>query len=94
MTNGCGSQFKNLTIYVDGVLPIELLSFTGTVINSRNVLLEWSTASEQSNDYFIIERSTDGYNWTQIKNIDGSGNSNTKINYTTIDNSAPRTIVY
>ena len=94
VTNGCGSQSKNLTIYVDGVLPIELLSFTGTVINSRNVLLEWSTASEQSNDYFIIERSTDGYNWTQIKNIDGSGNSNTKINYTTIDNSAPRTIVY
>jgi hypothetical protein len=94
VTNGCGSQSKNLTIYVDGVLPIELLSFTGKVIDSRNVLLEWSTASEQSNDYFIIERSTDGYDWTQIKNIDGSGNSNTKINYTTIDNSAPRTIVY
>jgi hypothetical protein len=75
-------------------LPIELLSFGGTVIDSRNVLLEWSTASELNNDYFIIERSTDGYNWTQIKNIDGSGNSNTKINYTTIDNSAPRTIVY
>ena len=94
VTNGCGSQSKNLTIYVDGVLPIELLSFSGTIIDSRNVLLEWSTASEQSNDYFIIERSTDGYDWTQIKNIDGSGNSNTKINYTTIDNSAPRTIVY
>jgi hypothetical protein len=75
-------------------LPIELLSFDGTVIDSRNVLLEWSTASEKDNDYFIIERSTDGYDWTQIKNIDGSGNSNTKINYTTIDNSAPRTIVY
>jgi hypothetical protein len=75
-------------------LPIELLSFDGTVIDSRNVLLEWSTASEKDNDYFIIERTTDGYNWTQIKNIDAVGNSNTQINYTTIDNSAPRAIVY
>jgi hypothetical protein len=75
-------------------LPIELLSFEGTVIDSRNVLLEWSTASEQNNDYFIIERSIDGYNWTQIKNIDATGNSNIKINYTTIDKSVPRTIVY
>jgi len=75
-------------------LPIELLSFEGTVIDSRNVLLELSTASEQNNDYFIIERSIDGYNWTQIKNIDATGNSNIKINYTTIDKSVPRTIVY
>jgi hypothetical protein len=96
----CGIQLYGeaedykLTIIPPTGLPIELLSFSGTVIDSRNVLLEWSTASEQSNDYFIIERSTDGYDWTQIKNIDGSGNSNTKINYTTIDNSAPRTIVY
>lgn len=94
VTNSCGSQSKNLTIYVDGVLPIELISFTGKVINTRNVLLEWSTASEQNNDYFIIERSTDGYNWMVIKNIDASGNSTVKINYTTIDNSAPKTIVY
>jgi hypothetical protein len=94
VSNSCGSQSKNLTIYVDGVLPIELLSFDGSVINSRNVLLEWSTASEKNNDYFIIERSVDGYNWLQIKNIDATGNSNTQINYTTIDNSAPRAIVY
>jgi hypothetical protein len=94
VSNSCGSQSKNLTIYVDGALPIELLSFDGSVINSRNVLLEWSTASEKNNDYFIIERSVDGYNWLQIKNIDATGNSNTQINYTTIDNSAPRAIVY
>ena len=75
-------------------LPIELLSFDGTVIDSRNVLLEWSTASEKDNDYFIIERTTDGYNWTEIKNIDAVGNSNTKINYATIDNTAPKDLVY
>ena len=96
----CGTQLYGeaedykLSIIPPTGLPVELLYFGGTVIDSRNVLLEWSTASEQSNDYFIIERSTDGYDWTQIKNIDGSGNSNTKINYTTIDNSAPRAIVY
>lgn len=75
-------------------LPIELMSFEGSIINSRSVLLEWSTASEQNNDYFIIERSVDGYNWTKIDKIEAAGNSTVQLNYTTIDNSAPKTIIY
>ncbi|MBU0507243.1 T9SS type A sorting domain-containing protein [bacterium] len=41
--------------YVDGPLPVELLSFTALPGNG-SVTLEWKTASETDNDYFEILR--------------------------------------
>lgn len=61
-------------------LPIELLTFYGTNEDSYN-LLTWSTATETNNDYFILERSSDGYNWTEVSRIDGAGNSSQTLNY-------------
>ena len=65
-------------------LPIELISFTG---HSEGVVnkLEWSTASEINNDYFTLERSEDGINFTEIGKVVGAGNSTSKLNYTFID---------
>lgn len=65
-------------------LPITLLDFTA-IKKVRNVVLNWSTASEQNNDRFEIERTTDGINWITIQTISGNGNSNTVIHYTGID---------
>ena len=50
------------------------------------VLLTWSTASEQNNDYFYIERSLDGFSWTRIVEKNGSGNSSYQIDYSAVDN--------
>lgn len=61
-------------------LPIELMSFSGIEEQDYN-LLTWSTASEQNNDYFLLERSEDGVKWNNINSTDGMGNSNTKMNY-------------
>lgn len=61
-------------------LPIELISFSGRNINNSN-LLEWSTASEINNDYFLLERSEDGYNWDEISRIGGAGNSTQILHY-------------
>ena len=46
-------------------LPVDLVAFTATVVNSA-VKLEWRTASELNNDYFLVQRSTDGYNFSTI----------------------------
>lgn len=56
------------------LLPIELLSFTGTYKTDYN-LIEWITASEKDNDFFTIERSLDGVNWEVLHIVDGAGNS-------------------
>ena len=65
-------------------LPIELIDFKGKYINNQSVL-SWITASEKDNDYFILERSEDAHEFTQIGKIDGAGNSNSFLNYQFID---------
>lgn len=56
------------------VLPIELISFEGKVEKS-NVLLEWLTANEINNNYFLLKRSKDLENFTQLTKV----NANQKI---------------
>ena len=47
------------------LLPIELISFTGTLADGQ-VELAWATAAEINNDYFTIERSTNGMTFTEL----------------------------
>lgn len=63
-----------------GVLPIELLNFNA-VSNDKEVEINWSTASELNNDFFTIERSADGENFTEILRTDGAGTSNQQLDY-------------
>jgi hypothetical protein len=65
-------------------LPIELVSFTGKA-DDGSVILKWSTASEINNDYFVIEKSTDGEFFSEITRVDGAGNSNELVSYEYID---------
>ena len=65
-------------------LPIELFSFTAECDNNM-AQIHWVTASETSNDYFVLEKSADAINWYSIATIDGAGNSNTCINYNHTD---------
>jgi hypothetical protein len=76
-------------------LPIELVSFDGENIENTN-LLKWSTASEMSSDYFIIERSTTGEenNYKLIGSTGAAGNSNQLINYSFQDRTYTNTINY
>lgn len=65
-------------------LPIELIDFNATVIYDK-VKLQWETSIESNNDFFTIERSTDGKNWDKLLNVKGAGNSSLPISYLTID---------
>ena len=65
-----------------------------TVQASALVDLEWRTKSETNNDFFTIERSTDGTSWEVIGTMPGSGTTSAEHNYTFTDFSAPEGIVY
>ena len=65
-------------------LPIELISFKATK-KGESVLLTWETLLEINNDYFLLFKSSDGNNWTEMSKIKGSGNSLTAKNYSEID---------
>lgn len=65
-------------------LPVELLSFDAG-IQENSVVLDWSTASEVNSDYFTVERSQDGINFTEFSKVSCTGNSAFQNNYSTVD---------
>ncbi|XOV68897.1 MAG: hypothetical protein ACFHU9_06870 [Fluviicola sp.] len=75
------------------VLPVEIGTFKGINAPEGN-LLYWYTVSERDADYFLIERSNDGKNWTEVGTVKAVGNS-TQINeYQLIDVTFPSDINY
>lgn len=66
-------------------LPVELVSFHAT-LSEKIVILNWTTASELNNDYFTVERSMDGINFTELAEVKGAGTNNTILNYSAPDN--------
>lgn len=65
-------------------LPVELSSFTGKATQS-SIALAWTTASEENNDRFEVERSTDGKSFIQIGEVKGAGNSSVQRKYSFSD---------
>lgn len=65
-------------------LPIELMTFEGVNKNIFNEL-RWKTASENNNDYFTVEKSTDGEDFNLVQTVEGAGNSTTVNQYMIMD---------
>jgi len=67
-----------------GALPINLVNFTATK-QANDVQLKWTTATEINNDFFTVEKSTDGTHFEAIATVKGAGNSNITRSYSAID---------
>ncbi|MEP1093640.1 MAG: Ig-like domain-containing protein [Cyclobacteriaceae bacterium] len=81
------SSFSTLDPHVDASspLPIELISF-GAENSKEGVTLRWRTATEINNDFFTLERSFDGENFSSLTDIEGAGNSSEVRSYKYLDN--------
>lgn len=66
------------------VLPVELINFTGSERETVNIL-EWKTASEINNDFFEVQRSTNGIDFETLEIIRGNGTVYTVSSYSFID---------
>jgi Family of unknown function (DUF5689)/Secretion system C-terminal sorting domain len=62
-------------------IPVELLYFSGQLIDKQVVRLDWATSSEINADYFSIEHSTNGKEFIDVGNIKSVGNSSKKTTY-------------
>jgi alpha-tubulin suppressor-like RCC1 family protein len=61
-------------------LPVNYIYFDG--VNEGNINhIRWATSSEQSSNYFELERSYDGVNWVTINKVKASGNANSVKEY-------------
>ena len=77
----------------DNVLPVELISFTGTR-EQVGIVLRWSTASETNNQGFEIHRSPNGTDWEKIGFVAGHGTSQTTHAYQFVDQAYAEATTY
>ncbi len=73
--------------------PIFWSGFEGNAGNVGNELA-WSTATETDNDYFVIESSTDGVNFSQVGIVKGAGTTTNASNYSFVDDAANDGVTY
>ena len=64
---------------------IKLLTFSAAKKSPTSALIQWTTQLETNNNYFDVERSADAQTWAPIARRAGSSNSDTKIQYTVVD---------
>ena len=79
-----GFVYPNLT-----TLPLKMESFSATLNqNSNRVELTWTTSLEVNVSHYVIERSTDGVNFTDAGIVFATGNTTAKKNYSFPDDIA------
>jgi hypothetical protein len=66
------------------VLPVEIIGFGAYRIADNAISVQWSTATETNNNYFMVEYSLDGLNFIPFKEIKGAGNSTSRKDYSCI----------
>ncbi len=63
-------------------IPVELLSFSGQLLDKQTVKLDWATASEAHAAYFGVEKSVNGKDFKTINTVKAIGNSTKRNDYT------------
>jgi hypothetical protein len=90
-SNG-GSNFT-LTFTTAAVLPVSLIDFE-VFDSDPKIVLSWSTALENNNSHFEIQRSSTSNTWGSIGRVTGQGNSLEKKDYKFVDTNPNRGINY
>ena len=88
-----GGDGNDITFTNLAPLPIELIDFNAQAME-KDVKLAWTTASEENNDFFTIEKSLDGRIFEEVAKISGRGNSTEISKYEYMDLNPIRGINY
>jgi hypothetical protein len=92
--NAMGGGFTGPGTFSGSItLPVELLEFSAEERNSL-VQINWATASELNNDYFTLEKSTDGINFSSAGVVRGAGTSSTQKEYSLYDEAGKAMVYY
>lgn len=84
------TDFSQWTVSdVNNPLPVELTSFTASLLEPH-VELNWETASEENADFFAVERSEDGKDFSQVGSVQAAGNSDVPLQYRFVDEQAAK----
>jgi hypothetical protein len=79
-----GFSWFNIGTPNSQALPVEFAGMT-TTCKEEAVSIKWTTESEHNNDYFRIEKSTNGSTWDILGYVDAVGNSSVLNGYEYLD---------
>ena len=85
VANGPCTSVDEMMINNLANLPVELTGFDVEAVENEYADISWMTVTEQSNDYFLVERSVGMEHWEVIDHVDGAGNSTEPIHYRSMD---------
>ncbi|MEY3451597.1 MAG: hypothetical protein RL711_1423, partial [Bacteroidota bacterium] len=61
-------------------LPVDFSIFNAEFVHDH-VKINWQTTTETNNNYFIIQKSTNGRTWENVDRVEGAKNSSQNITY-------------
>ncbi len=85
---GAGSTSEFGGVSVAANLPVHFTSFNGRVKEGKS-FLTWTTAEEQNNSYFEVQKSTNGSTYTSIGKVSPKGGLNNQYEFTDGSTLAP-----
>ena len=71
---------NDIEICVTALLPVDLSYFEGKLENATS-LLNWQTQTEENNDYFEVQYSTNGREFSTLDKVAGNGTTTDVQNY-------------
>jgi hypothetical protein len=74
-----------ITVTTSGTLPVTIRDYNARLVNGK-VEVIWVTETEIDSRYFIIERSANGRDFSQVGQLNAAGNSSSLIPYSFTDN--------
>lgn len=81
VSDGLNCLKDTFVVNIVAVIPVELVDFTAKTTAQNTVHIEWQTASEQQNAYFLLERSADGTHFEPLEKREGNPHSTKPIQY-------------
>ncbi len=79
-------EVEDYQIFVNVLLPIQMLSFSAKNEANSRVILNWTTGKEENFSGFDVERSEDGFNWDKISFVSSNHEDKAQNNYSLYDN--------
>jgi hypothetical protein len=96
MVDGYAGDVCNFTVNgwtAIGVLPIELLAFTGRNEETKNKI-QWVTATEINSNFFVLEKSKNGLDFESLMTVNAANNSLSNKYYNAFDLNPFENITY
>src|SRR5438270_4866197 len=86
-------EIENIPSSIGTTLPVHFVLFNGRCVNGAQSL-SWKTAQESNVQFYAVERSSNGREWSTLARLPAAKQTGTEQSYSYTDNAATSTAMY